>query len=442
MRQTTYKELEHLPGERSLPIFGNFFKFASDASGFFRDMQAKHGDVYKSETLFGANVVLCGPSANKLLLVEQNNFTSNQEAWEPILSDLFPNGLMLMDGDRHKYHRGIMQEAFKKDPMQGYLEIMPVLIEAVLDELDGQKKVLFFPFLKSLTLGLAARVFFGLGLKDDLSKINKALTDIVDAAAVLRINLPFTKYGKGVKGRRFLADYFMKLLPERRKNPGKDLFSRLCQARSEEGNQFTDQEIIDHLIFILMAAHDTTAITLTFMSYYLAKNPEWQEKVREEGQSLAISEQTQVRELRQLEHLGLVMKETLRMQPPLILLPRKLQQDLEVEGYLIPKGTMVNAVFQFTHYDDRTWTNPKTFDPSRFNTERKEQLKCPYAYAPFGAGNHHCIGFGFAELQIKLVMTAMLKRFKISVPEGYECQVRDVPLKQPKDGLPIFLEKV
>ena len=119
---------------------------------------------------------------------------------------------------------------------------------------------------------------------------------------------------------------------KKRSAPEKDLFSRLCQAKSEEGHQFTDSEIIDHLIFVLMAAHDTTAITLSMMSYYMAKDLQWQERLREEAQSFELREDIQVKDLRQLEKIGLFMKETLRKQPPLTTSVRKIEKDMEVDG--------------------------------------------------------------------------------------------------------------
>jgi len=178
-----------------------------------------------------------------------------------------------------------------------------------------------------------------------------------------------------------------------------------------------------------MASHDTTAITLTLMSYFLAKHPEWQEKVRAEINTINLQAPFKVNDLRQLEKLGLVMKETLRLHPPLIMVARKLEKD-------------VNAVFQMTHTDKDTWTNPMAFDPERFNKERKEQTKCPFSYAPFGAGPHHCIGYGFAEMSVKVVMMELLKQYQLSVPADYECAIRDVPLKQPKDNLPMSIRPI
>ena len=436
----TKKHLQHIPGDWGLPFFGHFFEFVADATAFYEKRRKKYGDVFKMNTPVGTGVVLCGPTANKLILVEEGKFTSSKEAWDNSLGELFPNGLMLMDGDRHKYHRGIMQEAFKKVPMQGYLDMMPDIMAGGIDQLEGKEKIEAFPFFKNLTLRVAAAIFFGLDTKNDLTKVNKAITDIVNASAALHIKLPFSTYQKGINGRKFLINYFKELLPERRANPGKDLFSRFCQAKDEEGNQFTDQEIIDHLIFVLMAAHDTTAIPLTLMSYFLAKYPEWQDKLRTEAHSFSVDNTTKVNDLRQLEKTGLVMKETLRIHPPLITVSRKLEKELEVNDLTLPKNTFVSVVFQVTHHDERIWSNPAKFDPERFNKERNEQLKCPFGYAPFGAGKHHCIGYQFAEIMVKLGMTELLNRFKLSVPAGYEMPIRDVPLKQPKDNLPLYLQ--
>ena len=442
MSLSTLKDLQHIPGSRGLPYFGHFFPFIKNASKFWKDQQDKYGDIFKYTTPMGTAVVLLGPTANKFILVEQGKFASNKEAWETSLSDLFPNGLMLMDGEKHHYHRSIMNEAFKKDPMQGYLDKMPAIISAQIDQLEGKERILAFPYFKNFTLKLAASVFFGIDLNQDLSDMNTALTNVVNAAGALPFNFPFTPYRKGLNGRKFLVAYFESIIDERRSHPGTDLFSRLCQAKSEEGNQFTDQEIIDHLIFVLMAAHDTTAITLSLMSYFLAKDQDWQKEVRSEAEILENLGTLKVADLRKLEKTGLVIKETLRLHPPLTMVARKLEKELEVGDYKLPQNTLVNVVFQMTQTDKRIWTNPSIFDPERFSTERKEHLKCPFAYAPFGAGKHHCIGYAFAEMQVKLVIVELLKRYKISVPEGYECPIRDVPLKQPKDDLPLYLEKI
>lgn len=440
MAYLKYHEIPDIPGDPGLPIFGSLFKMMREGGDYYSRLRDKYGDIFKSRSLFGDGIILTGPAAVKFILVEQAKFTSNQEAWEKSLGKLFPNGLMLMDGERHKHHRSIMHEAFKKDPMQGYLDIMPKIISEAIDDISDKEEILFFPFAKELTIRLASKVFFGITDRDNISKLNRAITDIVNAALALPISGPFTRYGRGLKGRKYLVNYFQSIIAERRANPGKDLFSRLCLATNEEGKSFSDQEIIDHLVFVLMAAHDTTAITVSFMTYFLAKHPEWQEKVYQEISAFDFNN-LQVRDLRDLELTGYAMKETLRIHPPLVTVTRKLEQDMILDDVTLPKDAFVSVLFHCTHRDARVWDDPDKFDPLRFDKIRREEQRCPFAYAPFGAGPHHCIGYQFAEVQIKLIMSELLKRFIVSVDEGYNCPIKDFPLKNPVDNLPIRLDK-
>ena len=434
------KDLKHIPGSSGLPYFGDLFPYLKDATGYYSRMQQQYGDIFRSTTPFATAVTMVGPTANKFILVEQSQFFSNREAWEVALKELFPNGLMLMDGAKHRYHRSIMNEAFKKGPMQGYLEIMPEVIDSELNKLNGLTRVQFFPFIKEATLTLASKVFLGIEDEGEIPAINKHISNLVNAALTLPIPLPFTKYSKGKASRKALVKYFKKLITLRRSDPGDDLLSRFCTATNENGDRFNDREIIDHLIFVLMAAHDTTASTLTTMAYYLAKYPKWQSRVLEEGIRLSHIDQPVVKDLREMADTSHVMKEAFRLHPPLISVARKAEKDYQIEGHFIPKNTIIQLVMQMTHIDERNWTNPDLFDPERFNQQRKEHMKCPFSYAPFGAGPHHCIGYAFAEVQIKLIMANLLRRFKLSVPETYNYQAVDVPLKHPKDGLWLNLE--
>ena len=138
MGKVKYRHLRHFPGNRGLPYFGNLFPFLSNAGKFLEDRRRQYGDVFLFYSPFGWTVMLAGPTANKFFLVEQAKFTSSQEAWENSLGELFPNGLMLMDGDRHQYHRSIMLDAFKKGPMQGYLDFMPDIIAREMDGLTSR----------------------------------------------------------------------------------------------------------------------------------------------------------------------------------------------------------------------------------------------------------------------------------------------------------------
>ena len=435
------KPYTELPVVSSLPWFGNFFKLLTDPSGFFNQQKAKHGEIFISRYFGNNNVMLLGKEAAKFVLVEQSRHFSSQEGWEESIGKLFPNGVMLMDGERHQYHRNILSAAFKKSPLEGYMALMQPLVKSFVQHLKPERQLQLFPAYKQLTLEIAGQVFFGLDLSKDLSEINQSIINVVKASMALPINLPFTKFGKGIRGRQKLESYFKSIIAEKRANPQQDLFSRLCVAKSEDGDQLTDQEIIDHLIFILMAGHDTTASSLTSLSYLLAKNLDWQEKVRAEVQQFFAESKDsfQLKDLRKLELLGLCIKESLRLYPPLIMIPRVSTETIEFGGYRFEPGMNFIVALEHNHYNNEIWDQPAKFDPMRFTAQRKEHQRCPHAYAPFGAGQHYCLGFAFAEMKIKLIISEMLQNFQWTLPEGYEMEVQQVPIQEPKDGLPVAI---
>jgi cytochrome P450 len=236
-----------------------------------------------------------------------------------------------------------------------------------------------------------------------------------------------------------MIDYFRGLIPQRRAGSGDDMFSRLCRAQSEDGARFTDADVIDHMVFLMMAAHDTTTSTLTSMTYELARHPHWQERLRDESRALGTA-QLDFDALEKLDGLGWVMKETLRRHPPLPVIPRVALKDFEWGGYRVKPGAMVVVSPIHTHHMAEWWPEPDRFDPERFTPARAEDEKHTHSWVPFGGGAHLCIGYRFAEVQVKSIMHQLLLRHRWSVPEGYRMPVQQAPISKPLDGLPIQLE--
>ena len=430
-----------IPGKPKLPFVGDTLDFIfQEPVDFVDSRRNKYGDVFKVKTFGNDVVVIIKPNTTKRILIDHSKDFNSRESWETALKDLFPNGLMLMDGERHKLHRGVISEVFKKEPMDGYLKMMIPISDQFLDRLDnGVHKM--FPLFKEFTLKIALSVFFGLNPENEISDINKAITNIVKAAASLHVNLPFTTYGKGIAARKYLVSFFTNLIDQKRENPGNDLFSKLCLSKSESGDAFSDEQVVDHLIFILMAAHDTTASTLTSLCYFLAKREEWQSDLREEVNNALSSNPITQKLLKQLEKTNLAVKETLRIYPPLTSVSRVSNKDLTFESMTFPSGTFFSIPISYFQLDKDIWQNPEEWDPQRFSKERREDKKYPYAYSPFGAGLHHCIGYAFAEMQINLVIAKILQKFELSVPEDYKMPMKAIPLQEPKDGLPMRLTK-
>jgi cytochrome P450 len=408
-----------------------------------QELQARYGNAVMQKYIRMTFVNLYGADAHRLALVNNDQVFSNKKAWDLIIGRIFPNGLMLRDGDDHRYHRRLMQAGFKNNAIQRYLlEMVPQVEQAVANwPLYPGESLLAYPTFKNMTLELAATIFLGMDLGDEASRINKAFEATV-AASMPKIPLavPGTLLWRGIRARKYMCKYFETLIPAKRSGEGADMFSLLCQAKDEEGNQYTDQEVIDHMIFLMMAAHDTTTSALTSMTYALARHPEWQQRLFDEVQGLD-TEHLRYEDLERMEQTEWVMKEALRMYPPLSTLPKYSLKSFEFEGLKIPANAMVATYPIHTHYMEEYWSEPLLFDPSRFSDARAEHKNHPYCWVPFSGGAHMCIGLHFAIMQVKLVMFEMLRRFRWSVPDHYEMPVQQSPISKPRDGLPVFFEQ-
>ncbi|HXZ84430.1 MAG TPA: cytochrome P450 [Myxococcota bacterium] len=383
-------------------------------------------------------VNLFGPDAARVVLMDRDQIFSAQQPWTQIMGRIFPNGLLLRDGAEHKHHRKIMHEAFTRPALREYVERMsPTIARGIGSFAGGGKPIHAFRAYKQLTLELAASIFVGMDLGPTTRPMNVAFENMV-AASMSRVRLPLIgrEFQRGLRGRQFMLELLGGMLEKKHGDAGPDMFSRLCRARTPEGEAFRDEEVLDHMIFLMMAAHDTTTSTLSSLTYELAKHPEWQERVREESRALGKAEPS-LDELGSLQGLGLAMSETLRRYPPLPVIPRINTADFEFGGFHIPKGCMVVVSPIHTHHMSEWWSEPFRWDPERFAPERAEHERHTHAFTPFGGGPHMCLGLRFAEAQVRLVMHHLLSRYRWSVPEGYTMPVQQAPISKPRDGLPV-----
>jgi cytochrome P450 len=241
-----------------------------------------------------------------------------------------------------------------------------------------------------------------------------------------------------------LEDFFYSHLPEKRRRGGDDLFAQLCIAESEDGDEFTDADIVNHMIFLLMAAHDTSTITMSSMAYHLARHPEWQEKARAESVAAAPSnaQSCDYDGVVGLELLDRVMKESMRLCSPVPSLPRVAVRETMLNGYRIPEGAFVTVSPFYNHHDPAYWPDPTHFDPDRFSAERREDRSHRMAFEPFGGGVHKCIGMHFAGIQVRAIFHELLRTYRWSVPDDYVWPLDLAALPFPRDRLPVRLEKL
>lgn len=433
---------EALPGEAGLPVLGHSLDFLYRPVETALRLEAMHGPIYWLTAFGQTAAVLVGPEANQLVLRNQDNAFSNHQGWDFFIGKFFKRGIMLLDFEEHRFHRGIMQAAFKKPVLMQYLLRMNPAIEHGISRWHTSRKFRVLPHIKQLTLDIATDVFMGEHLGKEADRINQAFVDCVLAGtALVRYPIPGGRHKRGLEARKMLEDFFRSRIAGKRENPGDDLFSRLCLAEDESGHRFTDEDVINHMIFMMMAAHDTSTITLSAMFYFLAKHPEWQERVRQESIALG-KHYIDHEDMAKMEITGMVMKEALRLISPVHGIPRRTVKDVAFNGHTIPAGTFIIVSPYVTHHMSKWWPNPERFDPDRFSEARSEQKGHPYQYVPFGGGAHMCIGLHFAEMQVKAIMHQVVQRYRWSVPADYTMPINFTTLPSPKDKLPVRLEQV
>jgi cytochrome P450 len=418
-------------------------RMRSNPLSVWERMYERYGPVVLQQAASFKAVHLFGPEANRFLMLDREELFSARRSWDLIMGRIFSNGLLLKDGADHRHHRKIMHQAFKTPVLKGYSAQMNPLVARGLDawrsKADG---FLAFPALKELTLDLAASIFLGIELGPRAKELNRAFEDTVAASmSLLRFRIPGLEFYRGLRGREFMIGFFGGLIAERRAGDGRDMLSQLCRAESEDGEKFSDTEIVDHMIFLMMAAHDTTTSTLTSMIYELARHPDWQERVRAE--CLAIrSEQLAYEDLERLEDTRLVLNETLRRYPPLSTIPRMSLREFEFGGYRLPGDALVSCYPLHTHHMREWWAEPYRFDPERFSKARAEHEQHTHLFVPFSGGEHMCLGKRFAEMQIRQILFQLVRRFRWSVADGYTMPVQQAPISKPMDGLPLRLEAI
>ena len=200
---------------------------------------------------------------------------------------------------------------------------------------------------------------------------------VAAAVAPIRRPLPFTQMGRGVAGRKRIVAYFAEQIPIRRaRGGGNDLFSQLCQATHEDGALLSTQDIIDHMSFLMMAAHDTLTSSLTSFVGELAAHPEWQQQLREEVKGLGVeaNDPSSIDNLEKMPLSEMAFKEALRLKPPVPSMPRRAVRNFSFRGYDVPAGTLVGVNPLFTHHMPEFWAEPEKFNPWSFTAMAGNRL--------------------------------------------------------------------
>jgi len=239
-----------------------------------------------------------------------------------------------------------------------------------------------------------------------------------------------------------LNDTIYPLIADARKNPKDDLLAMLLAMRDEEtGEGMSDQQARDEVVTIFFAGHETTAAAMTWAFYLLSENPEVEERVRDELETILNARAPTFADLPKLTYTQQVINEVLRLYPAAYLFAREAVTEDGIDGYLIPPKTLIFITPFITHRDPKYWHDPETFDPDRFTAEQVAS-RPRHHYYPFGEGPHVCIGNNFALMEMQLILATALQRFRLRLVPNHPIAFKPEATLRPKHGMKMTVEKV
>lgn len=434
-------DLSDFPGRDGLPIVGDGLAFLKDALGYLQMMHDSYGPVFRSRMGPMRTLTLVGPEATKLVMLDSEHNFSTEKGYATTLGDFFPKNLLLRDFSDHKKHRRIMQSAFKNQMLDSYMPALHELIGKHVRSWGQTGQINLYQGVKAALLEVGSQIFLGLELGDEAKRVNQAFVDLAQGSSTpFRYALPGTIYARAIRSHRFMHEFLRAQIAAKRDGETNDMFSLFCRERQENGDYFSDEDIVHHISFLLFAAHDTTTSTLLTLMYEITRQRQWQDKCREELQSLN-TETLNYSQLAELETISYCFKETLRLYPPVIGMARRCIRGFEYQGFSIPPNTNISTSTLLTHRLPEIYSDPNTFDPQRFAPGREEHKAHPFAWFPFGGGAHKCIGLHFAEMLTKVTLFEMLRHWQFDATHHDE-KFDYIPFPKPKDGLTVKLKSI
>lgn len=411
------------------------------------ELYERFGPVFSVRVMFGTNVFMIGPEANRFMLVTgRENF-----AWRSgRMGDLIPllgDGLLTTDGEFHDASRAIIMPAFHRDRVIAATAVMTEEATAAADAIDSREPVDLHHWTRELAMRVAMRALFGFDPDSNRAE---------EMAATFESGLSF--YGReyplqllwgpftpaaGLHGdRRRLEKVIGEEIARRRKRDetdGADILSSLLGATDEGGVRLAEGQVLDHVLTLLFAGHDTSTSTLSFLAYELARNPDWAERLRAERDAVCGDREPAAEELLGgLPLLSRAVDETLRLYPPAWIGARRSVSCYEFAGVKVGAGLPVAYSSYVSHRLPGVFEDPHRFNPDRFEPEARAKWP-PGAYVPFGMGPRVCIGKRFGYAEVHAIAAALLRRYRLELDDDFELTIQQAPTLSPRGGMPIRL---
>jgi cytochrome P450 len=437
-----------LPGPRVTPLLGvtgSYIRFIANPLGWL-DSLRRHGSLVTLARGTTSHVFVFHPDLNMQVLSNPGLFRS-LELWRtaPEGSSLrrLWTGLVTLNGEVHKQHRRLMMPSFHKKRVEGYRDQMVARIDRMLSAWRPGEVRDVFREMRQLTLLIVTQVLFGLEEDGETLRMGQLLADWLERyAAPVNHLLPFDKPGLPYRALLRVSEQgeaAIRSLIERKRAQGAsgdDVLSMLIHARDEDGAMLSDSELVGQTNILFVAGHETTTNSLTWTLFLLDQHPEIHAALVEELEGELKGAPPTIEQLERLPLLDRVVKESLRILPPVPTAFRMSTAPFELGGHSFGAETMVFYSPYVTHRLPDLYP-----EPARFRPDRWLQAEPPvYGYIPFSNGPRRCIGATMALLEIKLMLSMLLPRYRLSLPPGSQVDLLVRVTLRPKAGLPMRIQ--
>lgn len=423
------------PGTFGLPGIGETFDFLRD-SQFAKTRYQKYGPVFKTHILGKPTIFLQGIEGNQFVLTNENQLFS--VTWPASTKTLLGSlSLALQTGAEHQVRRKLLAQAFLPRALSGYVTAMDEITRRYLQRWETQGTLTWYPELRNYTFDIACKLLIGLDFGSETS-LGKQFEAWSGGLFSIPINLPWTRFGRALRSRHQLLQDVETIIRDRQQSSdfGNDALGLLIQARDDEGNSLSIEELKDQILLLLFAGHETLTSALASFCLLMTQHPTVMNLIREEQQQFAQLSPPTLEQLKQMTYLEQVLREVLRLIPPVGGGFRQVLQTCEFKGYKIPAGWNVLYQIGMTHQDSDLYPDPQQFNPERFAVGQSlEQQK--FGYVPFGGGIRECIGKEFARLEMKLLAAHLARHYEWELLPNQDIGMIARPVPHPQDGLQV-----
>lgn len=399
----------------------------------------KVGDSYHLQLGFGKSVVFSrDPNLAKYILqTNQKNYEKSPIQTKD-MAKYIGHGLLTATGKKWQKQRKLIQPAFHKNNLQKLLNAIQKALSAEIDKITVEKPINVFPIFNDLAFQTVVKALFSSAIGNKEIQRLQYITETIQKMLVKELRQPYLHWWFRLSGKmqnhldlKEEARDILKTVIIQRKQGKRhnDLLDLLLEARYEDGEAMSEEQLVDEILILFAAGHETTSNALTFACELLAREPKMQEKIYQEAKILKAESSELMEFVSKAEFTNRVISETMRLYPPVYFIDRISLEDDTLEGKTIPKKTSILLAVYEIHRHKKYWKDPDKFNPDRF----KENPR-PEAYFPFGAGPRKCIGNNFAMFEMVLAIAELVSRFKIQATKE-EIEILPLITLKPKNAV-------